>query len=130
MIIRRETLAGIKAGTITAAYRRWSRPTGRTGGSLLTAVGMLPIATVTPIELNAISLADAKQAGCRTREALPEELEGRSGLVYRIEFGGIKPDPRVAPQSTQARGRNSKPLLRSSKAWTPGPQPRRGLCER
>ena len=43
MLLTRATLEAIAADTVTLAFRRWRRPTVRTGGTLTTAVGMLSI---------------------------------------------------------------------------------------
>jgi hypothetical protein len=41
MLLQRNVLDGIVAGTITLAFRRWRRPTVRAGGRLRTAAGEL-----------------------------------------------------------------------------------------
>jgi hypothetical protein len=43
MLLRATTLAGIADGTIRVAFRRWRRPTVRTGGTLLTKAGQVRI---------------------------------------------------------------------------------------
>ncbi len=97
MLLRRTTLDGIGDGTISLAFRRWRRPTVRTGGTLLTGVGQLEIRCVVAVELSDISDADARRAGAASRDALVGELTARpGGQIYRIEFGRIGPDPRVA----------------------------------
>src|SRR5687768_2280271 len=103
MLFRQRFLDGIRAGTVTLAFRRWRRPTVRTGGTLLTAVGELPIAAVTPIALDRISRADARRAGYESRDALMAELMRRAeGTVYRIELGPVRPDPRIALRTSPA----------------------------
>jgi hypothetical protein len=107
MIFRTPVLEGIRSGAITLAFRRWRRPTVRTGGTLLTAVGQLSIASVERIASERISDADARRAGYDSRAALIAELDARpDGDVYRIELGPLRPDPRVA--------------LRESAGITPG----------
>ena len=46
MLIRLPILHRIKSGEVTLAFRRWRRPTVRTGGTPHTAVGVLAIASV------------------------------------------------------------------------------------
>lgn len=46
MLIDRKTLDQIVDGTVTLAFRRWKRPTVRSGGHLRTAVGELAIHSV------------------------------------------------------------------------------------
>ena len=97
MIIREGVLKAIRDGTITLAFRRWRRPSVRSGGSLLTSVGKLQIRDVTPIDVAAISVSDARKAGYSTREELLAELDSRTeGMIYRIELGPVSADPRVA----------------------------------
>ncbi len=97
MLLRTNILNGIRDGTITVAFRRWRRPTVRTGGTLLTAIGQLSIASVTVVAEDAISETDARQAGFTDLDALRRALDERAdGECYRIEFGGLTADPRLA----------------------------------
>ena len=97
MIIRRRFLDGIQKGTVTLAFRRWRRPSVRSGGTLLTAAGLLHIGGLEAVAVNDISNAEAKRAGYDSLESLVAELnERKEGDVYRIEFGRLEPDPRVA----------------------------------
>jgi hypothetical protein len=97
MILTQGVLDGIRHGTISRAYRRWRRPTVKTGGTLLTAAGQLEIRAVAPVLLDAITAEDAHAAGYPSREALVADLASRpDGVLYRIDFGSLGPDPRVA----------------------------------
>jgi len=97
MLLRSDILHGIRAGTITLAFRRWRRPTVRSGGTLLTAIGQLRITAVTLVEERDISEADARRAGFPSLQALQAALNERNeGACYRIEFGGLTDDPRLA----------------------------------
>src|SRR5690606_10945264 len=101
MLIRQEVLDGVRAGTISLAFRRWRRPTVRTGGTLLTGAGQLSIGSVAPITASDITEADAKLAGYPDRAALLADLDSRpEGEIYRIELLGLRPDPRVALRET------------------------------
>ncbi len=46
MLIKQQTLDGIRDGRVTLAFRRWQRPTVRSGGTLLTGGEQLTIADV------------------------------------------------------------------------------------
>jgi hypothetical protein len=97
VIIRRHFLDGIQKGTVTLAFRRWRRPSVKAGGTLLTAAGLLHIGDIEIVELQDISHADARRAGYDDRESLVDELnERKEGKIYRIEFGSLEADPRVA----------------------------------
>lgn len=95
MLLTRKALDEIVAGEIDIVFRRWKRPTVKTGGSLRTAVGMLSIRSVDKISLSSISVPDAQRAGYRTKSALLDELSQRSGDVYRIELTYAGADPRI-----------------------------------
>jgi hypothetical protein len=96
MLLDSRTLGRVARGEVTLAFRRWRRPTVRSGSTLLTAAGQLEIRSVTPVELEAVTEAEAKLAGYAAKEELLAELGARRGTVYRIELGAMKPDPRIA----------------------------------
>jgi hypothetical protein len=97
MLFRQDSLDGIREGRITLAFRRWRRPTVRTGGTLMLPIGQLQIVEVRQIAEEDITDADARRAGYASRQALREELAGRTeGTLYRIELGALGPDPRIA----------------------------------
>src|SRR5215212_5999545 len=97
MLFKRPFLDGIVSGEITAAFRRWTRPTVRAGGTLKTAVGVLAIDSVERVPLEAITEAEARRAGYPSRDALMAELDAREqGEIYRIELRYAGPDPRIA----------------------------------
>jgi hypothetical protein len=96
MILRSDVLARIRDGGVTLAFRRWRRATVRSDGTLMTSIGKLRIASVRSIPESAITPEDARRAGYSSREELLDDLNRRdAGAVYRIEFGGIAPDPRI-----------------------------------
>jgi len=103
VIFRQRFLDGIQKGNITVAFRRWRRPSVKSGGTLMTAVGMLHIRDVSLVSLESISNAEARRAGYESREMLVEELTERSdGKIYRIELGALEADPRIALRKTRA----------------------------
>ncbi|MEA5411806.1 hypothetical protein VB737_08510 [Synechococcus sp. BA-120 BA3] len=86
MLFRSAFHEGLRSGAITLAFRRWRRPSVRAGGTLLTPVGQLEMASVDPVALETISAA----------ELLDEWRRGHEGEVYRIALGPLHPDPRLA----------------------------------
>jgi hypothetical protein len=97
MILTASELEGIRHGAITCAFRRWRRPSVKTGGALLTAIGRLEIREVTTIESDAVTDAEARRAGHASRAALLDALSRwPDGRLYRITFGALGADPRVA----------------------------------
>lgn len=97
MLLKQHTLAGIVDGSISLAFRRWRRPTVRTGGTLLTPVGQLAIDSVERVELDDITEAESVAAGAPNLAALRMLLERRQeGDIYRIRLSLAGPDPRIA----------------------------------
>jgi hypothetical protein len=97
MLFRRPVLERIAAAEITIAFRRWRRPTVRSGGRLCTSVGELAIEEVAEIEEDSVSEQDARRAGYADRNQLVRELSRRSeGTLYRIAFRLAGPDSRLA----------------------------------
>lgn len=95
MLLKQRFAQGIIDGKITLAFRRWQRPTVRAGGSLRTWGGVVAIDAIEVIDVDTITLKDARRAGYSTREELLEELTSREdGDVYRIELHFAGEDPR------------------------------------
>ena len=97
MLLRKDALEGIARGEITVAFRWWTRPTVKAGGTLQTAIGQLAIASVEPIPIAAVTAADALRAGFPSRAALLKAFPRKPGArLYRVEFVLAGPDPRIA----------------------------------
>jgi hypothetical protein len=97
MLFRRDALEGIARGEIDVAFRWWTRPTVKAGGTLQTAVGRLAIASVEPTTQSAVTVEDARRAGFATRAALLRAFPRKPGSrLYRIQFSLAGPDPRIA----------------------------------
>ena len=96
MLLRTAVLERIVSGEVSLVFRRWRRPTVRSGGSLRTALGVLRILDVAAVAEAEISEADAGRAGSSSRAALLEGLGAREGHVYRIAVQYAGADPRVA----------------------------------
>lgn len=96
MLFRVETLQAIADGEVTTAFRRWTRPTVKAGGTLVTPVGVLAIDALEVVDPDAITDEDARGAGHRSRDAVLEMLAARTGDVYRVTFHVAGADPRIA----------------------------------
>ena len=96
MLLRTAALERIVRGEVSLVFRRWRRPTVRTGGSLRTALGVLRILEVAAVEESGISDADARSAGYASRAALLKNLGPRAGQLYRISVEYAGADPRIA----------------------------------
>lgn len=102
MLFKKRTLEGIRAGEVTLAFRRWTKPTVRTGGTLRTPVGVVAIESVTPIEEGDVTAGEVRAAGFGSLEALRAELGKRPGVLYRIAFRYVGADPRIALREEDA----------------------------
>jgi hypothetical protein len=97
VLLPKRTWAGVADGTITVAFRRWRRPTVRTGGTLRSPVGLLAIDEVARIDRGEITDEDAHRAGAHDRAEVLAELDAREeGALYRVRFHLGGPDPRDA----------------------------------
>jgi hypothetical protein len=87
---------GLADGSVTLAFRRWKRPTVKTGGTLRSPGGFLAIDSVEIIGEDDIDDAQARRAG----HADVAELRTRLGpptadrALYRVAFHLSGPDPR------------------------------------
>ena len=96
MLLRSSVLDRIKRGEISVVYRRWRKPTVKSGGTLRTAVGVLNILEVTEVEERGIPRSDVAKTGYATKTELLDELGARDGLIFRIALEYAGADPRIA----------------------------------
>lgn len=96
MLLKNEALDAIWAQRVDVVFRRWKRPTVKTGGTLRTRRGMLDIIEVTSIPQSAVTMDDVHRAGFPSKRALIASVSGRPGALFRIHVrpGGV--DPLVA----------------------------------
>lgn len=90
MLLRMAVLDRIKRGEISLVFRRWRKPTVRSGGTLKTAIGVLRILDVREVRAPRIPRADVVKASFATKTALLSELAARDGTIFRIalEYAG------------------------------------------
>jgi hypothetical protein len=86
---------GLADGSVTVAFRRWKRPSVRSGGTLQSPAGLLSIDEVSPITVEDITAADARSAGFGTPGEVIVDLQP-DGQLYRIRFRRVGDDPRIA----------------------------------
>jgi hypothetical protein len=94
MLIRRPVLDRIASGDVDLQFRRWTRPTVKTGGTLRTPVGMLAIVAVTRVTMRSLTADDAHRAGYSTLRELHDHMRAKpEGHIFRIEVqpGGTDP---------------------------------------
>lgn len=96
MLIPMRELQAITEGRVTLAFRRWTRPTVRSGGQLRTALGVLAVDAVEVVDETQLTAADASGAGFADVDALRTALSQRGeGTVYRIRLRPLGADPRI-----------------------------------
>jgi hypothetical protein len=97
MLIKRAVLDRIVAGEVDTLFRRQKRPTVKTGGTLRTAVGMLEIVSIEPVEPGDITRRDATRAGFASVETLVAELTRKpDGAFYCVRVRHAGADPQLA----------------------------------
>lgn len=96
MLFPKERWDGLADGSVTVAFRRWRRPTVRTGGTLRSPIGRLAIDEVAVVDRGDITDADARAAGAADRGEVLAALDARQdGDIHRIRFHLLEePDPR------------------------------------
>ena len=102
MLINADDFEAIRSGRVDTAFRRWIRPTVKTGGTLTTAAGVLAIDAVDVVALNGVTREDLKRAGFDDRVDLDAMLGDRKGTLYRIRLRYLGEDPRVALRESAA----------------------------
>jgi hypothetical protein len=92
MLIKLEVLEAIKRGDIDLQFRRWSRPSVKTGGTLKTKVGIMKIGRVDEMRPEDVTEGDARRAGfsdiAEFQHWLGTMKEGQ--LFQRIEIGFLR----------------------------------------
>lgn len=102
MLLKKVELDAIRAGRISCVFRRWRRPTVKSGGTLKTAVGLLAIDRVEVVSASKLTARDAVTAGWASRSDLVAALEEREGTTYRITLHYAGPDPRLSLRDDDA----------------------------
>ncbi|MFA9431253.1 hypothetical protein [Egicoccus sp. AB-alg2] len=90
----------IRRGDVTVAFRRWKRPSVRSGGTLRTPAGVLAIDEVARIEPPEVTDADAALAGHADAAAALAATDGHDGALYRVRFHRLGDDPRLARRTS------------------------------
>jgi hypothetical protein len=121
-------LDGIVEGRVDVQFRRWRRPTVKTGGKLRTVVGELSVVSVERISVSRITPGDAARAGYGSRADLLRDLARfrEDGQLYRIELRLAGPDPRAVLRERADLGDDdiaelTRRLARFDAASTHGP---------
>ena len=117
MLLPRAILAKVRAGEVSVAYRRWTRPTVKAGGFRVTSIGRLAIDEVTPVAESEITEAAARAAGEASRADLMALLATAKGELYRITFHLAGEDPRIALRQADDLSAADRAALAKRLAW-------------
>jgi len=96
MLFRMSALDQIFGGEVDLAFRRWQRPTVKSGSTLRTPMGVLHIESVD--EVADFTHDEARRAGHDDRESQLEALASE-GTLFRIQVAPGGEDPRIALRS-------------------------------
>lgn len=94
MLFKQKHLDGIKAGTISLAFRKWKKLAVSAGSLVKTSVGVIKIISVKEISLHQITDSEANKAGFSTAHSLIQLLENqKEGMIYKIEVAFDSEEP-------------------------------------
>jgi hypothetical protein len=108
VLISKPVAEGIRAGTVTQAFRRWDTPRVKVGGTQLTPAGIVRFDAVSRVrDPSRLTEGDARRAGVKDLATLqrflapterrPSPRGGRGGdTVYRIRLSWVGEDPRLS----------------------------------
>lgn len=112
MLFKADVLEAIAAGRVTLAFRRWTRPSVRAGGTLKTSIGLLAIDAVDEVEEGDLSEEEARLAGYECLGALVADLRRRTdGRIYRIALRCVGEDPRTELRSRSLESAEERAAL-------------------
>ncbi|QIG41431.1 hypothetical protein G5V58_00380 [Nocardioides anomalus] len=95
MLLPLKVARGVADGTVSLAFRRWRAQDVRPGHVFTTAAGLVRVDAVEPVAAEAITDAEAVQAGWPDADRLRGRL-APEGTTYRVHLSYAGPDPRVA----------------------------------
>lgn len=87
MLFKAPFPTAIAGGQVTLAFRRWRKPTGRTGRTLTTPVGVPAIDAVEIVSPDAIDEGQAQRAGYACLQAV---RLGRETLTFKADVRKLK----------------------------------------
>ena len=95
MLFKQDQLEGIKAGSVSLAFRKWNKASVKKGSLLKTAVGVVEIQAVSIVDK--VTDKEAQQAGFKDAAALMKTFTRYpDGDLYKIKVRYYSEDPRIA----------------------------------
>src|SRR5687768_2967844 len=96
MLFKQTHLEGIKNGNISLAFRKWKKPSVKSGSVVKTGIGLVEISYVEIIKISQLSEKDAVSAGFQKKDDLLKLLHSvAEGDIYKIGVRFYSVDPRI-----------------------------------
>lgn len=97
MLLPPKVAHGVADGSVTLAFRRWTRPDVKVGSQFRTVAGVVRVDAVSVVDPEQITDEDARAAGWADAARLRRQLDKvEAGETYRVVLAWAGPDPRVA----------------------------------
>ncbi len=88
---------GVRAGTVSLAFRRWQRQDVKVGSQFVTSAGVVRVVDVRLVDPAAISDEEAVLAGHPNADKLRARLrDDPTQQTWRVELAWVGEDPRIA----------------------------------
>src|SRR5690606_10272368 len=100
MLLNQRELEAIRSGTQSLVFRRWARPSVKSGGTLKTSIGVVSIPNVATLTRQELTSVAARAAGYDSLDSLLAFLDARAGDIYRVEVRFAGADPRLSLRET------------------------------
>lgn len=118
MLLKLDHIDRIFAGEVTVVFRRFVRPTVKTGGTLRTRRGLLAVTSVERATRTRLKKADATAAGFPSLRALLDDIDGqRDAPLYRVEVSPGGTDPRLALRKKKPGKAETRELAARLTRW-------------
>jgi hypothetical protein len=97
MLLPPKVAHGVADGSVSLAFRRWTKPDVKVGSEFRTVAGVVRVTSVSVVDAVLISSSEALAAGWESADRLRRQLDKvETGETYRVGLEYAGPDPRVA----------------------------------
>ena len=97
MLLPPNVARGVADGSIALAFRRWRKQDVKPGATFRSSAGVIRVGAVTVVDPEAITDAEAAQAGHADAASVRRRLAGEvTWPTYRVELSWAGEDPRIA----------------------------------
>lgn len=96
MLFNKPTLDGLRAGTLSWTFRRWTVVRPKVGSRFTTRAGVVEVTAIEQVDVADLTEPDAYGAGYASLGKLLKWVDAREGDLYRIGIRVVGEDPRIA----------------------------------